>query len=430
MHQDFDITIENISKIEGHAGLDIKVKEGKVEYVKLKISENKRFYTQAIRGKPFQAAPQLMSRICGTCSIAHLLCCIDAIENTLGIEPSAQTILLRKLSMYGMMIRDHALHLYIFSLPDVFGKDSLLDFSETDEREHKLVHDAFAVKGAGSALSNLVAGRAVHAPYPTIGGFLHFPEKEETAKTIEKLKSVRQKVLDLIEVFRTAPFSLKKDSNFVALMTDDYSFMEGKLKTAEGELLEKKDYFSHLQRVVIPYSQASAYKLEGKQYMVGALARINLNREHLHPETKKSAAEALKLFPSTDVYHNNLAQAIELLHSIDHSIEILEKTEFKPEKPIPPPEIKEVRQNVGLLEAPRGGLFYHLNIGADGKIISADIMTPTSQNQIHMENSLRHLIENNLDKEKGWFQRELENLVRAYDPCMSCATHFLRINWK
>jgi sulfhydrogenase subunit alpha len=435
MHgQDFDINMENLSKIEGHANLDIKVRNGRVEDVKLQIAENKRFYTRAVLGKSYLAIPQLMSRICGTCSIAHLICSIEAVESALSITPSAQTIQLRKLSTYGMMIRDHALHLYLFALPDVFGKDSLLDFDENNEKEHKLVHDCFEIKAAGSALSNLVAGRAVHATYPVVGGFVHFPDKEETKNVLQQLKAVRSKALDAIDVFKNAGFSFERKATNVALMTKDFSFLDGTLKTSTGEVIEKKDYFSHLEKVLIPYSTASAYKLDGKnslvakEYFVGALARLNLNKEALHPNTKKDASEALKLFPSNNIYFNNVAQAIELLHSIDHSIELLENNEFKPEAPVA--AVAKESEGVGLIEAPRGGVFHHYKISADGKITYADVMTPTSQNQIHMENSVRLLVQNNIGKSKEWLQYEIEKLIRAYDPCMSCATHFLRIKWR
>ena len=143
MHSvDMDLSIDKISKIEGHGQLDLKIRKGKVEDLKFKIIENKRFYTKAIEGKPFIAAPALMSRICGTCSISHLLCCINSIENALGYEPSEQLKILRKLTTYGLMIRDHALHLYFFSLPDVFEKDSILDFDPDDPVQQVLRHES------------------------------------------------------------------------------------------------------------------------------------------------------------------------------------------------------------------------------------------------------------------------------------------------
>src|SRR3989304_724125 len=155
MHN-LDLSISDISKVEGKASCNIKIRKGKVEEVKFIIAEYKRFYTQAIRGKDIMALPQLTARICGTCSNAHLLCALKAVENTIGLTPSYQTIQLRKLLNYGLIIRDHALHLYVFVLPDLFNKDSILDFDENDSLQHKYLDDTFAVKAAGNRLGKIV----------------------------------------------------------------------------------------------------------------------------------------------------------------------------------------------------------------------------------------------------------------------------------
>ncbi|MEM5872515.1 MAG: nickel-dependent hydrogenase large subunit [Candidatus Aenigmatarchaeota archaeon] len=424
MHEDFEIKIENLSKIEGHANLDIKVRKGKVEYVKLKISENKRFYTQAIRGKKFESVPQLVSRICGTCSIAHLTCCTEAVEKALEINPSEQTLLLRKLMMYGMMIRDHAMHLYLFCLPDVFGKDSVLDF---DEKQHELIHHAFEVKKAGNDLSKLIGGRAIHPPYAQIGQFLHLPDKNETKQVIEELKKVRSHIFELVRIFYDCPFTFRKRTRFVALTTEDFSFLEGVIKTSQKITIPEENYWEHLHRVIIPYSQATGFEFEGKDFMVGALARMNLNKEKLHKETKKDLAKYIRIFPSENIFHNNLAQAIEIMHCIDHSIEILETTEFKQEPKI---EVKIKKgKGVGVIEAPRGTLYYAISLDKDGKILYGNLVIPTAQNQIKMENDIKTLVSRNLNKSKKFIQNEIEKLIRAYDPCMMCATHFLKVNW-
>ena len=148
--------------------------------MKLKITESKRFYTQAIRGKFAISLPLMTSRICGTCSIAHLTCCSEAVERAFGYTPTDQTLLLRKLSLYGMMIRDHALHLYLFCLPDLFGKDSILDF---DKSQDEMIRKAFAIKSAGNNLSKVIAGRAVHATFAEVGKFSHIPDKDDGKET-------------------------------------------------------------------------------------------------------------------------------------------------------------------------------------------------------------------------------------------------------
>ena len=424
MHEDFDISIEGLSKIEGHATLDVKVRSNKVEDVKLKISESKRFFTQAIRGKQFQTVPQLVSRICGTCSIAHLTCCTEAVEKALEIEPSEQTIMLRKLMTYGMMIRDHAMHLYLFSLPDVLGKDSVLDF---DERQHELVHQAFEVKKAGNDLSKLIGGRAIHPFYAQIGSFSRLPDKKETKKVVEELKKVRSHVFDLIKIFYDCEFSFRRRNTFVALTTDDFSFLDGVIKSSRHIIIPEQFYWDHLHRVIIPYSQAAGYEFEGRDFMVGALSRLNLNKEKLNKHTKNDLAKYIRVFPSENIYHNNLAQAIEIVHCIDHSIEILEGNDFKKE-----PQIKfniKEGKGVGVIEAPRGTLYYAIDLDNQGKIVYGNLVIPTAQNQIKMENDIRYLVSKNLDKEKEFIRREIEKLIRAYDPCMSCSTHFLKVNW-
>src|SRR3990172_4676575 len=199
MHKcNLDVEISKLSKIEGHADLDIKIRNGELKEVNLKVMENVRFFNQAVRGMAYNAVPQLVSRICGTCSIAHLTGCIEAVEKTLGIRPSEQTILSRKLTVYSMMIRDHALHLYFFVLPDLLGIDSLLD---VPKEKHYLIHEALAVKEAGDNLSELVAGRAVHAPFEQVGGFSKQINSGKIPAMIEELQKIRSTVLKLIEIF-------------------------------------------------------------------------------------------------------------------------------------------------------------------------------------------------------------------------------------
>jgi sulfhydrogenase subunit alpha len=427
MHRDISISINNLSKIEGHVDLEIRVREGKVEDVKLEITENRRFYEHAIKGKNYMQLSQLVSRICGTCSIAHLLCSIEAVEKGLSFTPSPQVITMRKLLMYGLYLRDHPLHLYLFSLPDLFNKDSLLEFDESDPLQHQLLHDAFDLKRAGNNLSTLIGGRAIHATLPMVGGFPKIPAKPEIDKVVEELKAVRPKLELLMKTYAECSFKFERNTNFLAITNDDFNFIEGHVCSSKGMCIAEKDLGKHLQEVIIPYSQARGYKVEGSDYMVGALARINMNKNSLHPDTKKTAEKYLQLFPSNNIYHNNLAQAIETLHSIDASLEILQKTEFKPE-PIGKVTLKE-SEGVGVIEAPRGTLFYRVTLSADGTITGGDIVVPTAQNQINIENDVKKLVQDKIDLAETALQFEIEKLIRAYDPCMSCAAHFLKLKW-
>ncbi len=429
MHQlDFDLNIDQVSKIEGHAAIDLTVRGGKVKDLKFSITDYKRFYTQAIRNKAISAIPQHVARICGTCSNAHLLCSIKAIERALNIKPSPQTMVLRKLVTYGLMIRDHALHLYLFALPDVLGKDSIFDFDEKQEKEHTLLHDAFAVKSAGNTLSIWAGGRSVHAPYPIVGGFLRTPSVDGKQAVYDKLIDARNRVMRLVEVFLSCDFTQEGEFVYAALDSPDYSFLEGDIVQSDGQRIPQESFGNHLVHTIIPYSQASAYTFDGKPMLVGALARLNLFGDRLHKKTKKNVSSALTLFPSKNIFHNNLAQAIEIIHCIDAALEILEHAEFVPETPqaITPKD----SQGAVAIEAPRGTLFYKLKTSSNGKVTWGQIVVPTGQNHIAIERSIGEYVSDKLDKPKDALALEMEKVVRAFDPCMSCATHFLKVRWK
>jgi len=276
-------------------------------------------------------------------------------------------------------------------------------------------------------LSTWIGGRAVHATMPKVGGFVKLPDLAQQDQTIRELKKVRSQIFNVMEILAKDEFNFSRETNFIGFVNEDFNFNEGKIASTTGWSIEEQDFDKHLERVVIPYSMASGYKIDGNGYMVGALARINLNKINLHAATKKDCAKYLELFPSNDIFLNNLAQTIEIIYSIDDSIEILENLKIKPEEPIPVKSKKST--GVGVLEAPRGLLFYKLNIDDKGTVKNGQIVVPTQQNQINIETDIKKLVQENLDKPKKELINMMERLIRAYDPCMSCAAHFLRVKW-
>ena len=429
MHK-VDIDLEHITKIEGDASIRITMEDGKATKVNFTTEEYKRFFTEALKGKSIMAVPSHLSRICGTCSNAHIMAAIEACEMALDIEPSEQTKRLRALTMHGLTIRDHALHLFLFALPDVYGKDAFLDFDENDEHQHQLLHDGFDIKRAGNQLAVTIAGRSVHAMYPTIGGFIKFPTAEEIAKTIEMLKAAREPALRCVTEFKNAPFHFDRKTDYMALLPDQgYGYIDGKIRTSKGDVYDEKKYRDLVDHVVLPYSQASAYEYKGEPYMVGALARMNIAKDKLHSKTQESCKEAIALFPSTNIFHNNLAQAIEIVHSIDEAIDLLEQFPIVKEDVIKKPYRDAV--GIGVVEAPRGALYHKVHMGPDGKIIEGEVIVPTGQNQINIEEDAGRLVEELWAKgvqDVPSITFELEKLIRAYDPCMSCAAHFLKLD--
>lgn len=426
-----DITIENITKIEGTAGLEVKIQDGHVLDLKFIIKDYRRFYTEAVKGKPIEAVPIFLSRICGTCSVAHLFASLEAIEKSQDIVVTHQTKTLRRLAYDGLMIRDHALHLYFFVLPDILGIDSILDIPEDhDNLGHVLLHDSFDIKSIGTEITDVVIGAAIHAPYPAVGGFHRLPDQSSFPSLVEKLRAVRPRVIRGIKTFAQWDAKLIRNADYLALRNSDgFNFLEGEIVNSTGRRVPESDFHNFLKSVVIPYSQSEGYVFSDTHddYFAGALSRINLNLDLLRPETRESVGEYLTMFPSNNIYHNNLAQAIEVLHCVDEAIELLQTTQVTVEKPISPPKRSGV--GVGVIEAPRGILYHMAQVDDTGKIIDYDVIVPTSQNQINIENDLKKYFEENIGKPREELQRESEKIIRAYDPCMSCATNFLKISW-
>jgi sulfhydrogenase subunit alpha len=427
-----EITIDNITKIEGSAGLKVVIENDTVKDLKFILQDYRRFYTQVVKGKPIIAVPAFLSRICGTCSVAHLFASIKALEMSQGIEVSEQTKVLRRLAYDALMIRDHALHLYFFVLPDILGIDSILDISDdANDRGHVLLHDSFDIKRIGTDISNIIIGAAIHAPIPTVGGFLKNPDPSKFPDLINRLQEIRPQALRGIETFGKWNETLVRNTDYLYLRNDkQYDFLEGGIVNSNGKRTSSDKFLEFMEKVVIPYSQSEGYKFSDthEDYFVGSLARMNFNKDLLNPRTKADASNYLSLFPSQNIQHNNLAQAIEVLHCVDDAIDILKSIQInQDEKPIRKPPQAGV--GVGVIEAPRGILYHMAKVNDKGIIEDYDVIVPTAQNQINIENDLKKYFNENLDKSEEELHHKAEVIIRAYDPCISCSTNFLKIEW-
>jgi sulfhydrogenase subunit alpha len=425
-----NLAIDTITKIEGNAGLKVIIEDDAVEDLQFIISDYRRFFTTAVRGKRIVAVPSFLSRICGTCSVAHLFASLMAIESAQGIAVTEQTKALRRLVYNGLMIRDHGLHLYFFVLPDVLGVDSILDVSDDPgDIGHTLLHDSFDIKRLGTDISNATVGAAIHAPWPTVGGFLRIPDSATFSDLLARLEAIRPKVLRGIDAFFGWDASLVRNTDYLGLRNDTrFDFLEGDIVNSNGRRISTQEFKDYLQYVQIPHSHAEGYRFSdtGEDYLVGALARINLNRDLLHPRTKDDAANYLSAFPSNNVYHNNLAQAIEVLHCVDDAIDLLRTIQVADEEPVRSPV--QAGTGVGVIEAPRGLLYHMAKVDERGVIEDYDVIVPTAQNQINIENDLKDYFDENLDRDEDTLRVNAESIIRAYDPCMSCATNFLKMD--
>src|SRR5215218_4109871 len=424
------IAIDTITKIEGDPGLKVTIEDEEVKDLQFIISDYRRFFTTAARGRRMVAVPSFLSRICGTCSVAHLFASLMAIESAQEIVVTEQTRALRRLAYDGLMIRDHGLHLYFFMLPDVLGVDSILDVpDDPDDLGHTLLHDSFDIKRLGTAISNAVVGAAIHAPWPTAGGFLRNPDPATFPDLLARLEAVRPKVLRGIDTFFEWDASLVRNTDYLGLRNDTrFDFLEGDVLNSNGRRIARPEFKDYLHYVQIPHSHAEGYRFSdtGEDYLVGALARINLNRELLHPRTKDDIATSLTAFPSNNIYHNNLAQAIEILHCVDDAIDLLKTIRVVDEEPIRPPATAGT--GVGVIEAPRGLLYHMAKVDEGGVVEDYDVIVPTAQNQINIENDLKDYFDENVDKDEETLRVNAESIIRAYDPCMSCATNFLKMD--
>lgn len=429
-----DITIETVTKIEGGATVEAKVENGVVKDVKFLIHDYRRFYTKAVVGKPYVAVPPFLSRICGTCSVSHLFASLKAIENSQGIEVTEQTKTLRRLAYDALMIRDHTLHNYFFVLPDILGLDSILDIPDDHDNEgHQLLHDSFDIKQLGNDLSTAIIGAAIHAPLPAVGGFNKLPDPSLFPALIDRLEAIREKVIRGVKVFYDWRADFKRNSDYIAIRgKHGFDFLEGDIVVSgdnECKTYQPEQFREFLETVVIPYSHSEGYKISetNEDYLVGSLARLNLNLDQIHPRTKNDIKEYLNYFPSDNIYDQDLAQQIETLHCVDDAIDILKNLKIIPETPVKKPF--QVGVGVGAVEAPRGTLYHKAEVDEKGIITNYDVIVPTAQNQVNIENDLKQYFNDHIDKSQDELKFEAEKIIRCYDPCMSCATNFLKLKW-
>src|SRR5215212_9470959 len=295
---------------------------------------------------------------------------------------------------------------------------------------HTLLHDSFDVKRLGTDITNVVIGAAIHAPLPTVGGSLRTPDPTKFPDLISRLEAVRPQVLRAIRTFSECEATLVRNSDYLCLRNEArFDFLEGDVVNSNGRRVPAPEFENYVRYVRIPYSHAEGYRFSDthEDYLVGALARLNLNRDLLHPRTEADIAPYLSAFPSNNIYHNNLAQAIEILQCVHEAIDILRTIRIVDEEPVRKPP--RAGTGVGLIEAPRGLLYHMAQVNEEGVVEDYDVIVPTAQNQINIENDLKDYFNENLNKDEETLRVNAERIVRAYDPCMSCATNSLKIDW-
>lgn len=421
------VAVHHITRVEGHGNIIVEVSDGELKDCRLEITETPRFFEAMLRGRPYQEASHITSRICGICATGHATTSLCAIEKALGITPSTQTKLLRKLTFHGEILDSHILHVYMLVAPDFFGVGSVIPLANSHP---EVVERALRMKKLAGDICAVVAGRHTHPIAMTVGGFTHFPQPSELESLRLRLIAMRADVDETVDLFASLPWpQFERDTEYISLTKpDEYAFISGDILSSDGAKMPVEAYPGVTNEYLVKHSSAKHTRHTRDSYMVGALARFNNNYSQLHPRAKK-AAVALGLKPKvTNPYLNSAAQIVEIVHCVEDAIAIIDQlhvTGIKPEPPVQP--VKQAGEGVGVCEVPRGMLIHHYWIDEGGKIEGANCIIPTNQNLANIEKDMRALIPQILSKPVEAMRLDLEMLVRAYDPCISCSVHVLKV---
>ena len=419
------IKVDYLARVEGEGSLYVKITGGEVSDVKLKIFEPPRFFEAFLRGRDFREAPDLTARICGICPVAYQMSAVHAMEDAAGVRVGGQLRKLRRLLYCGEWIESHTLHVYMLHAPDFLGYPDAVrmakDFPE-------VVRQGLQLKKVGNEVVALLGGREIHPVNVRVGGFYRVPTRRELAPLAERLAWAREAALETVRWVAGLPMpDYEHDYEFVALRhTDEYPFNEGRLVSSRGLDIPAREYPDHFVEEHVAHSNALHSRLrERGAYLTGPLARYNLNFDRLSPLAQEAALAAGLGPECRNPFRSIVVRAVEILYACDEALRVIAEYE-PPERPaedVPP------RAAVGhaATEAPRGTLYHRYEIDERGAIVHATIVPPTSQNQKTIEDDLRHVVSKSLELSEADLTWRCEQAVRNYDPCISCATHFLKL---
>jgi len=430
------INVHHLTRVEGHGNIVVNVAQGKVEKCEWQVPEAPRFFEAMVRGRHYSEVARITSRICGICSVGHTLASVKATEEALGIRISSQTLKLRELLKHAENFDSHVLHVYFLVAPDLLGAPSVFPLVAT---HGEVVARALRLKRLGHEWGSLVGGRTTHPTTAVPGGFTSVP----TVKELHELKAkMLAAVPDLVATLETvaalAPKvpAFDRPTEYIGLSSDkNYGLYDGLIQSVLPDGTKERypvaDYKKVTNEFVVPQSTAKYAKHKLASYAVGALARFNNNYERLHPEAKK-AAKALGLAPiCTNPYMNTVAQVVEIVESFHDSLRIVD--ELIASGVTLEPLVKPTRfaSGAGATEVPRGILFHEYAYDKDGMCTSGNCIIPTNQNHANIQADFDRLVPELVAKHAAEKEMELalEMLVRAYDPCISCSTHYLDVRF-
>jgi coenzyme F420-reducing hydrogenase alpha subunit len=419
------IKTDFLARVEGEGGMVVTIKDGRVEDVKLRIYEPPRFFEAFLRGRSFTEVPDITARICGICPVAYQMSSVRAMEQICGVEVDGQLRALRRLLYCGEWIESHALHVFMLHAPDFLGYESAVHMA----KDHpELVARALELKKTGNELMTVVGGREVHPINVRVGGWYRVPRKRELQPLVEKLERAREIALGAVTVTAGLDFpDYAFDYELVALAEpDEYAIDRGRIVSNRGLDIDVTQYEDHFVEEHVEWSNALHSRVIGRgSYLCGPLARFALGHECLSPAAREAAADAGLSPDERNPFRSIVVRSVELVYAADEALRLIAEYE----EPDAPAVEVEPRAGIGhgCTEAPRGILYHRYEIDDEGTILDAKIVPPTSQNQRTIEEDLRGVVERSIDATDRELTDLCEQAIRNYDPCISCATHFLTL---
>jgi sulfhydrogenase subunit alpha len=419
------IKVDQLARVEGEGSLFVKIVDGNVADVKLRIFEPPRFFEAFLRGRDFAEAPDITARICGICPVAYQMSAVHAMEDAFGVQVDGQLRELRRLLYCGEWIESHVLHIAMLHAPDFLGyEDALMLAKDMPE----VVQKALRMKKIGNEIVATLGGREIHPVNVRVGGFYRVPKKAELTRMVDNLKWGRDEAVGLARLVSTFEFpDFEVDYEFVALRhPGEYPLIGGRIVSSSGLDIAIKEYEFHFEERHMEHSNALHSYQKGKgAYCVGPLARYALNADQLSPMANQVATD-LKLGPVVkNPFKSIMVRAVETVFAYEEALRVIAQYD-----PPPSPTVTIVPAagiGFGASEAPRGMLYHRYRVGDDGHIRDAKIVPPTAQNQPTIEDDVRKFVTKNVDLPREQLTWKCEQAVRNYDPCISCATHFVQL---
>jgi coenzyme F420-reducing hydrogenase alpha subunit len=419
------IRTDYLPRVEGEGAMSVRLANGTVEHVELRIFEPPRFFEAMLRGRSFLEAPDITARICGICPVAYQMSALNAMEAICGVEIPEPLQMLRRLLYCGEWIESHTLHVYMLHAPDFLGYDGAVELARDAPA---IVERGLRLKKTGNEVMTLVGGREIHPINVRVGGFYKTPTKRELRALVDPLEHAREAALETVRW--TAGFEFPEydvENELVALSRPGtYAIEDGRVASDRGLDIPIAEYEEHFVEEHVERSNAlHSRRRSGETYLCGPMARYPLNADRLSPLAAEAAREAGLEPSSRNPFRSIVVRSVEIVYSCDEALRLIEAYE-EPDAPAVPVE-PSAGVGHGATEAPRGLLYHRYQIDGDGTILDAKIVPPTSQNQLAIEDDLRDVVGRYADRADEELRALCEQTIRNYDPCISCATHFLSL---